>query len=105
MIKLIGIDVDGTLIGSNGEVDSVIWRAAASVRAAGIRLALCSGRPAFGLALEYATRLDPDGWHSFQNGASTLNLADLRSLSVSLPDELVQTLIARARATGRSGGR
>jgi Cof subfamily protein (haloacid dehalogenase superfamily) len=101
VIRLIGIDVDGTLIGSNGEVDSVIWRAAVSARAAGIRLVLCSGRPAFGVALAYAKRLDHDGWHSFQNGASTINLADQRSLSISLPDELVQTVIARARATGR----
>ena len=101
MIGLIGIDVDGTLVGANGEVDAAIWRAAQQARAAGIRLALCSGRPAFGLALEYAKRLDADGWHSFQNGASTINLADRRSLSIGLPDALVHTLIARARSTGR----
>jgi len=100
LIKLIGIDVDGTLVGSSGIVDPAVWRAAERVRAAGIHLALCSGRPAFGLALEYAQRLD-DGWHSFQNGASVVNLASGRSISSTLPAEFVSTLMAQARSTGR----
>ena len=100
MIRLIGIDVDGTLVGSSGVVDPAIWRAAERVRAAGIHLALCSGRPAFGLARDYATRLD-DGWHSFQNGASVVHLASGRSQSSLLSPELVGSLISKARSTGR----
>ena len=100
LIKLIGIDVDGTLVGSSGIVDPSIWRAAERVRAAGIHVALCSGRPAFGLALEYAQRLD-DGWHSFQNGASVVHLASGRSHSSTLPTEFVSALIAQARSGGR----
>lgn len=100
LIRLIGIDVDGTLVGAAGIVDPRIWQAAERVRAAGVRLSLCSGRPAFGLALGYAKQLG-DGWHSFQNGASILHLASGRSLSTPLPTAAISALIAQARTTGR----
>lgn len=101
MIRLVCIDVDGTLVGSAGTVDPAVWRAAARARAAGIHLAICSGRPAFGLARQYAERLDAGGWHSFQNGASVMHLASGRSRSARLAPETVAMLVARARATGR----
>jgi Cof subfamily protein (haloacid dehalogenase superfamily) len=100
LIRLAGIDVDGTLVGSSGEVHPAVWQAAARARAAGIRLALCSGRPAFGVAREYAHRLDADGWHVFQNGASVIDLGSSRSHSVTLPPEVAAEFIARARRTG-----
>jgi len=99
LIRLIGIDVDGTLIGSTGIIAERVWDTAARARAAGIHLALCSGRPAFGVALEYARRLDGESWHIFQNGASIVHLASGRSLSVNLPAQPVQELIAQARST------
>jgi Cof subfamily protein (haloacid dehalogenase superfamily) len=101
LIRLIGIDVDGTLVGSAGTVHPRVWAAAAQARAAGIHLALCSGRPAFGVALEYARRLDAGGWHAFQNGASVLNLSNGQSQSTALPTEWVRRFILRARETGR----
>ncbi|HEY4215187.1 MAG TPA: Cof-type HAD-IIB family hydrolase [Steroidobacteraceae bacterium] len=101
MIRLIGIDVDGTLVGSAGTVHPRVWEAAARARAHGIRLVLCSGRPAFGLALEYARHLDPEGWHVFQNGASVFKISDGQSRSTTLPSQWAGTLIARARDTGR----
>src|SRR5512133_4215125 len=91
MIRLVCIDVD-----------PAVWSAVAAVRATGVRLAVCSGRPAFGVAREYAPRLDPDGWHVFQNGASVVHLPTGRSLSQALPPDLVGALVARARATGRT---
>lgn len=94
---MIGIDVDGTLVGSSGEVDPKVWEAAERVRAAGIRMILCSGRPAFGVALEYARRLDPVGWHIFQNGASVVNVGNDRSRSVPLPHAVVTAYVERAR--------
>ena len=97
MIGLIGIDVDGTLVGSSGVVPELVWEAAERARAAGIRLALCSGRPAFGIAREYARRLDADGWHMFQNGASVVHLLTQESRSTPLPQAHVQELIAQAR--------
>jgi hypothetical protein len=110
-IRLIGIDVDGTLVGTGGIVHPRIWEAAKRARELGIHLALCSGRPAFGLALEYAGRLEAGGWHIFQNGASIVNLATTqspplgipslaaRSRSVAIPLPWVETLIEQARET------
>jgi Cof subfamily protein (haloacid dehalogenase superfamily) len=100
LIKLVGIDVDGTLVGSSGIVDPRIWEAAELARQAGIRLALCSGRPAFGVALDYARRLQPNGWHIFQNGASILHLQTGESRSAPLLPAHVRWAIARARSTG-----
>ena len=101
MIQLVFTDVDGTLVGSSGTVLPAIWPAAERLRVAGIRMAICSGRPAFGDARAYAARLDADGWHVFQNGASVLHLATGKSLSTPVPPLSVAALIARARTTGR----
>ena len=100
MVRLICIDVDGTLVGTGGAVLAETWTAAERARASGIHLAICSGRPAFGLARGYAERLDPAGWHVFQNGASIIDLARHRSRSTSLMPETVTYLVERARATG-----
>lgn len=101
MIRLIGIDVDGTLVGSSGTVNSRVWPAAERARAQGVHLALCSGRPAFGVSLQYARRLEAGGWHVFQNGASIVNLGSGASQSAPLPAERVSTFIAEARASDR----
>lgn len=102
MIRLVCTDVDGTLVGSGGAVHPGVWAAADRARAAGIHLAVCSGRPGFGLAREYAERLAGDGWHIFQNGASIVHLGTGRSLSTRLAPETVAMLVARARDTGRT---
>src|SRR5262249_42135885 len=60
---------------------------------------LCSGRPAFGLALEYARRLDPGGWHVFQNGASVIDLHSGKSSSVQIDADFITGMIRRARET------
>lgn len=101
MIRLIGIDVDGTLVGASGTVHPAIWQAADRARAAGIHLALCSGRPAFGTAVAYARQLESGGWHVFQNGASVVHLDTAESRSAPLPRALVQGCIDRARSTGQ----
>jgi Cof subfamily protein (haloacid dehalogenase superfamily) len=101
MIRLVCIDVDGTLVGSAGVVAAESWAAAERVRARGIRLAICSGRPAFGAARAYAERLDATGWHIFQNGSSVVHLPGGETRSRALPAASVAMLIARARATLR----
>jgi Cof subfamily protein (haloacid dehalogenase superfamily) len=98
-IRLIGIDVDGTLVGTGGIVHPSVWEAAKRAGERGIHLALCSGRPAFGLALEYARRLEAGGWHIFQNGASIVNLAVTQTRSVEIPPPWIRTLIEQARQT------
>lgn len=105
MLPLVFLDVDGTLVGSSGDVPPAVWDAAARARAAGVRLAICSGRPGFGKARAFAERLDPDGWHVFQNGASVMRLAAGGAVGASrsrgLAPERVAWLVARAAATGR----
>ena len=99
LIRLVGIDVDGTLLGSSGEVDPRVWQVASRARAVGIRLALCSGRPAFGSTAQYVQRLDADGWHIFQNGASIVNAATGCTRSAHLPPRQVKDMITRARGS------
>jgi Cof subfamily protein (haloacid dehalogenase superfamily) len=101
MIELICVDVDGTLVGSSGEVAAEVWPAVERVRGAGARLVICSGRPAFGQTRRLAERLDPDGWHVFQNGASIVHLPSGGSRSGRIPFQAVARLIDRARQTGR----
>lgn len=101
MIELVCIDVDGTLVGSSGEVHPAVWAAAARARADGLRLALCSGRPCFGVTRGYAQQLDPQGWHVFQNGASVVHLATGEARSASLAAATLTLLIGRARDAGR----
>ncbi len=68
MIRLVLMDVDGTLVGAGGPHPST-WPALEEARARGVRLGLCTGRFGRGLAEEYAARVSPEGLHVFQNGA------------------------------------
>lgn len=101
MIDIACIDVDGTLVGSSGRVSDAVWRAASDARARGVHLVLCSGRPAFGITRTYAERLDANGWHVFQNGASVINLATGETRSRAIPPALVAMLIERSRRLQR----
>jgi len=67
-IRLVLIDVDGTLFGPAG-VPLCAWEAAGRARSAGLHLSICTGRPGRGFALEYAQQLDPEGFHIFESGA------------------------------------
>lgn len=100
MIRLICLDVDGTLLGARG-VAPRVWPALQRAREAGIRLALCSGRPGFGNTRALAGQVEPGGWHVFQNGASILQLATGRSLSARHAPATIAGLIATARDEGR----
>ena len=101
MIQLICLDVDGTMVGSSGEVPDEVWASTDRLLAHGVRLAICSGRPAFGKARRYAGRLDPDGWHVFQNGASVVRLPGGNTRSRPIAPHLVRALVERSRVTGR----
>ncbi len=101
MLPLVCIDVDGTLVGTSGLVLPAVWAAADRARERGLRLALCSGRPWFGFTRGYASRLDPAGWHVFQNGASVVHAATGETRSTPLAPEAVAMLIERARRLGR----
>ncbi|RDV38202.1 HAD family phosphatase [Bradymonadaceae bacterium TMQ3] len=66
------LDLDGTVIGPDGTVAREVWEAAERAREAGVRIAVCTGRAACGVALEVAQRLDPGAPHIFHNGALML---------------------------------
>jgi Cof subfamily protein (haloacid dehalogenase superfamily) len=102
MLPLICIDVDGTLVGSSGDVLPPVWAATERARALGVRLAVCSGRPGFGKARAFAERLDGDGWHVFQNGASVVHVGTGASRSRGLTPASDEQLVERAHATGRT---
>ncbi len=97
MIGLVFIDVDGTLVGTGGRVAPRVWEAATRARQAGVRLALCSGRAGFGIARDYAARLDADGFHVFQNGASVVKLPEGGSLSRGIAPDVITALVTKAR--------
>jgi len=101
VIRLVCVDVDGTLVGSSGRVDPETWLAADRARAAGVSLAICTGRPGFGITRSYAERLSPEGWHIFQNGASIMHLPSGDSRSTALDPRAVGLLVNRSRETGR----
>lgn len=71
MIRLVLVDIDGTLFGPKG-VPECAWEGAEATREAGLHLGICTGRPGRSFALEYAQRLDPQGLHIFESGAVVL---------------------------------
>lgn len=100
MIKLICIDVDGTLIGSSNTVHPKIWEAAKVARARGTHLAICTGRPAMADTANYAKELAPESWHIFQGGASIMNFSKGQSESQALPLDALAFLKRTAREKG-----
>ena len=100
MIPLVVLDLDGTIIGSSGLVQECIWEAAERARNAGVKLAVCTGRPGFGVAQRIAQRLGPDNPHVFQSGAY-LGYPDGRTIkAVALKDDDLQTIIELSRQRG-----
>ncbi len=97
MIPLVVLDLDGTLIGSDGLVQGCVWEAAERVREEGVKLAVCTGRPGFGTALRVAQRLGPATPHIFQSGAH-IAYPDGETIRASaLKEATARALIAEAR--------
>ena len=82
MIPLVVVDLDGTIIGKDGQVKLCVWQSVERATALGLKVAVCTGRPAFGLALKVAERLGPDNPHIFQGGAH-IAYPDGRTLKVT----------------------
>jgi len=96
MVRLVLIDVDGTLLGSNGVPDCA-WEAAKRARQAGIHLSLATGRPGAGASLEYAKKLDPEGLHIFHQGGAVATSDGKPLYSVPLPQRAFHDLIDLSR--------
>lgn len=95
-VKLVLIDVDGTLFGPTG-VPQCAWDGAMRARAAGLHLSICTGRPGRGFALEYAERLDPEGFHIFESGAVVVSGHREVVRISALPMQSYQRLLSLSR--------
>jgi hypothetical protein len=69
MIRLIATDLDSTFYIPKMGIPASAWAAMEKAKAAGIKLAVCTGRPLGGYGLEWALALEPDGIHAFANGS------------------------------------
>lgn len=97
MIPLVIVDLDGTMIGSSGKVQECVWQAIDKAKAAGIKAAVCTGRPCAGGAQKVAQRLGPNNPHIFQSGA-VIAYPDGRPLVVhALPEAITQQVVAFSR--------
>lgn len=100
VLALICLDVDGTLVGSNGAPSDGLWAAADAARARGQRLTLCTARLAGGPTQGWAERLDPDGWHVFHTGAARWHPASGEVRATPLADGVVEHCAAVAADRG-----
>ena len=100
MIPLVVLDLDGTIIGASGQVDQCVWDAAEAAVEAGVKLAVCTGRPGFGAAQRIAQRLGAGNPHVFQSGAH-VGYTDGRTVKVvSLKESDTRQLIEASRRHG-----
>lgn len=99
-IGLILIDIDGTLVGPGGVVPDSAWKAIDRARSRGVHLALCTGRPCSGHAVQLAERVSSGGAHIFQSGA-VLCFPDGRVLEATVfPPASYGAQVALSRSTG-----
>lgn len=100
MIPLVVFDLDGTLIGASGQVENCIWEAAEEALAAGMKIAVCTGRPGLGVALKVAKRLGAGNPHVFQSGAH-VGYTDGRTVKVvALKESITRQIIEISRDAG-----
>lgn len=100
MIPLVILDIDGTLIGSKGHVEDCVWQAVEKGRSAGMKFAVCTGRPCFGVAQKVAERLGPTNPHIFQSGAH-IAYPQGEALNVfALKEAVTRPLVKQARELG-----
>ena len=100
MLPLIAIDVDGTLVGSTHVPTAAVWDAAQRAVDRGQHLALSTARGAFGPTLDYARRLDPNGWHIFHNGGALVHTGTGEVRGSKVDDDVVQAASDIADAHG-----
>ena len=102
MIKLLLTDVDGTLIGTGSQIHPRVLNRLESARVAGLQLAICTGRPLFSRAAEYAKLISADQPHIFQNGAHVARVDGSSLFRSILPRVAYLDLVALSRRTGHA---
>lgn len=102
MIPLVVLDLDGTLIGSNGEVMDCVWEAVDELKAAGVKISVCTGRPSAGVALRVAQRLGHRNPHIFQTGALIADPSGHTFHVAALRESVALKLVEYARELGHT---
>jgi Cof subfamily protein (haloacid dehalogenase superfamily) len=97
VIGLILVDIDGTLVGTGNKVPDSAWAAIAKARAAGRHVAICTGRPCSGKAIEYARRVSPLEPHVFHSGAVVCTPDGVMANVITMPPESFRRQVALAR--------
>jgi Cof subfamily protein (haloacid dehalogenase superfamily) len=100
MIRLILTDVDGTLIGEGSRIHPRVLTALETARSAGLHLGICTGRPMYSLARDYAQIVSELGVHIFQNGAHAGKLNGEVVHQSLLPREAFVELVQFSRQSG-----
>ncbi len=100
MIPLVVVDIDGTLVGANGQVLDCVFKAVGKLQEAGVQVAACTGRPGFGSAQRLAERIGPNNPHVFQNGAHVAFAHGPTLMAAALPEDAVHAIIDIARGHG-----
>lgn len=97
MLPLVILDLDGTLVGSDAKVAEPVWKTVKKVQEAGMKLAVCTGRPCEGMAKKIAESLDPNNPHIFQNGALTCFPNGKLLKTLALPEAVSTSIVEYAR--------
>ncbi|MGX7245076.1 Cof-type HAD-IIB family hydrolase [Enterococcus quebecensis] len=99
MIKLVAIDLDGTLLNSNKEISARNKAALAQAKAAGVKIVICTGRPlaAIGIYLD-ALNLRDNGDYSITFNGGLVQKNDTGEIieKASMPLENVHDLFQLA---------
>ncbi len=97
MLPIVFLDLDGTLVGSSGQVSEPVWQAVEQAKEAGIKLVICTGRPCEGVTKKIAMRLDENRPHIFQNGALTCFPSGKVVKALALPESISKEIIDYSR--------
>ncbi len=100
MIRLILTDVDGTLIGEGSRIHPRVLTALETARSANLHLGICTGRPEYSLARDYAKIVSEFGVHIFQNGAHAGKLDGTVVHQSLLPPAAFLELVQFSRQSG-----
>ena len=94
MIKLIAIDMDGTLLNEKKHIDKAQKEAIHEAIEAGIKIVLCTGRPLYGILPFYKElglqELDQEGYVILNNGCSVHKTKDWELIECAeiTPDDM-----------------
>lgn len=100
MLRLVCIDVDGTLVGPSGEPTAAVWAAVGRALERGQHLAMTTARGAFGPTYQWARRLDPAGWHIFHAGGALVHTGTSEVEATALDASVVASATALSDAHG-----